>query len=167
MADLTLALARAGIRDVESVAASGNILFQAEPGTEAAVASTIKGVLSTAFGIDSFAAVRTSHELHQAILANPYSGVGEDKLVHTVFLENQPSEEQVKTLLYKHEGPEKLAFGRRELYIDYADGVGSSRLTSAFIARHLGCRGTARNVRSMRKILEKMRGRENPDRLGT
>ena len=53
-------------------------------------------------------------------------------------------------------GPEKLAIGKRSLYIDYVDGVGGSRLTNAFIERRLGCRGTARNVRSIARILAKM-----------
>jgi uncharacterized protein (DUF1697 family) len=46
--------------------------------------------------------------------------------------------------------------GPRALYIDYAGGVGTSRLTAPFIERRLGRRGTARNIRSLRRILTKM-----------
>jgi len=53
-------------------------------------------------------------------------------------------------------GPERLALGDRALFIDYVEGAGNSKLTSAFIARRLGCRGTARNMRSLARILEKM-----------
>jgi len=34
--------------------------------------------------------------------------------------------------------------------------VGSSKLTAAFIERRLGCRGTARNLRSLARIAERM-----------
>jgi uncharacterized protein (DUF1697 family) len=54
-------------------------------------------------------------------------------------------------------GPERLALGLRTLYIDYAEGVAASRMTSAFLERRLGRRGTARNVRSLARILAKMR----------
>ena len=53
-------------------------------------------------------------------------------------------------------GLEKLAIGERSIYIDFVNSVAESKLTSAFIERRLGCRGTARNVRSIARILSKM-----------
>ena len=44
----------------------------------------------------------------------------------------------------------------RSVYIDYVDGVGGSRLSNVFIERRLKLWGTARNIRSLRRILEKM-----------
>jgi uncharacterized protein (DUF1697 family) len=46
--------------------------------------------------------------------------------------------------------------GPRSLYIDYAGGVARSRLTGPFLERRLGRRGTARNVRSLARILAKL-----------
>ena len=46
--------------------------------------------------------------------------------------------------------------GDRALYIDYVEGAGNSRLTGPFIERRLGCKGTARNLRSLHRILAKM-----------
>jgi hypothetical protein len=42
------------------------------------------------------------------------------------------------------------------LFIDFGEVVGSSRLTGPFMARRLGCEGTARNMRSLARILDKM-----------
>lgn len=53
-------------------------------------------------------------------------------------------------------GLEKFAIGNRCIYIDFVEGVGDSKLSSAFLERRLGCRGTARNVRSIARILAKM-----------
>ena len=110
------------------------------------------------FGIETFAAVRSKHELARALEENPFAGQGEDKFVHIHFLECQPTKAQFAKLAADHEGRgrEKLAPGTRALHIDYCDGVGTSKLTGAFIERRLGCRGTARNVRSIARIIEKL-----------
>ena len=75
-----------------------------------------------------------------------------------MFLERQPDADAFAKLAADHaaRGPERLAPGGRSLYIDFPEGVGQSRLTGAFIERRLGCRGTARNIRSLRRILAKM-----------
>ena len=39
------------------------------------------------------------------------------------------------------------------LYLDYVHGVGVSDLTGRFIEKRLGCRGTARNMTSLKRIL--------------
>ena len=57
--------------------------------------------------------------------------------------------------LRQHRG-EKLALGKRMLFLDYGDGVADSKLTGAFIERRLGCKGTARNMRSIARIVAKL-----------
>ena len=57
---------------------------------------------------------------------------------------------------YAGRGPERIAPGDRALYIDYVGGAGNSRLTGAFIERRLGYPGTARNLRSLRRMIDKM-----------
>lgn len=53
-------------------------------------------------------------------------------------------------------GTERLAAGDRALFVDYGQAVAGSRLTGAFITRRLECEGTARNMRTLARILEKM-----------
>jgi uncharacterized protein (DUF1697 family) len=89
---------------------------------------------------------------------NPFTGIGKDNLVHTLFLERQPDQAAFDKLAADQamRGLEKLAIGERSIYIDFVSSVAESKLTSAFIERCLGCRGTARNVRSIARILSKM-----------
>jgi uncharacterized protein (DUF1697 family) len=89
---------------------------------------------------------------------NPFTGIGQDHYVHTLFLEREAQRAPFDKLVADHagRGPEKIALGPRSLYIDYVDGAGASKLTNAFIERRLGCRGTARNVRSLARIHAKM-----------
>ena len=158
MADLRHALEREDFEEVETVVASGNVLFSHDERPTDGLSDKFAYVLRDRFDIDSFAAVRSRDELAAAIEGNPFRKAGEDKLVHTHFLEGQPSEAQFADLIatYAERGPEKLAPGDRALFVDYVDGVGTSKLTRAFIERKLGCRSTARNMRSLERILAKM-----------
>jgi len=158
MADLRDVLEREDFEDVESVVASGNVFFSHESRPSDGLADKLAYVVEDAFSFPTFAAVRNREELHAAIHDNPFYGDGDPGLVHTVFLDGQPAPEKFERLLeaYEGRGAERLALGDRALYVDYVDGVGNSKLTNAFIERRLGCRGTARNMRSLNRILEKI-----------
>lgn len=157
MAELKAALERQGFEDVSTVVASGNVLF-IHDGDDEELETRIAGIVREDFGIESFAAVRSKAELQEALAESPFAGTGEDNLVHVHFLQSQPDPQQFETLAADHpgRGPERLAPGTRALHIDFVAGVGSSKLTGAFMARRLGSKGTARNVRSIKRIIEKL-----------
>lgn len=158
MADLRHALEREDIENVETVVASGNVLFDFDDRPTEGLEDMFAFIMKDRFDIKSFVAVRSRGELAAAIEGNPFAADGEENLVHTQFLACQPEPGAFDLLEseYNGRGPERMAMGDRALYIDYVDGAGNSRLTGDFIARRLGCPGTARNIRSMRRILEKM-----------
>lgn len=158
MAELRAALGDEGFANVATVIASGNVLFDHAKAADAKLKAQIAGIVKARFGIDTFAAVRSKAELEAAIAESPFAGKGEDKFVHVHFLTCQPAEAAFATLVEDHagRGNEKLAPGTRALHVDYIDGAGNSKLTGDFIARRLGCKGTARNVRSIRRIMEAM-----------
>ena len=158
MADLRYAFEREEFEDVETVVASGNVLFSFDERPTEGLEDLFAHMMLDRFDIRSFVAVRTKEEVRAAIEDNPFQADGTDNLVHTQFLGCQPSQGQFDALLhdYQGRGPERLALGDRALFIDYVQGAGNTRLTGPFIARRLGCDGTARNLRSLRRILEKM-----------
>ncbi|MCJ2188927.1 DUF1697 domain-containing protein [Novosphingobium beihaiensis] len=158
MADLRYAFEREEFTNVETVVASGNVLFDFDERPTDGLEELFAHMMAERFDIDSFVAVRTKEEVRAAVEDNPFTGSGEDKFVHTHFLAGQPTPEQFEKLMSDHagRGAERIAPGQRCLYIDYVDGVGRSKLTSAFIQRRLGCPGTARNVGSLARILAKM-----------
>ena len=157
MDELKAALEDHGFANVATVVASGNVLFDHPRAADAKLEGEIARVVKDRFGIATFAAVRTKAELEGALAESPFAGRGGDKFVHVHFLAGQPNEAQFAQLLADHEGrgPEKLAPGTRALHIDFVDGVAASKLTGAFLERRLGCKGTARNVRSILRIIEK------------
>jgi uncharacterized protein (DUF1697 family) len=158
MAELKAALEGEGFANVATVVASGNVLFNHAKAPDAKLAEQIARIVKNRFGIDTFAAVRSKAELEQVLAESPFAGKGEDGFVHVHFLEGQPTKAQFDKLAEDHQGrgEEKLAPGTRALHIDYVNGAGKSKLTSDFIARRLGCRGTARNVRSIKRMIEAM-----------
>lgn len=162
MAELRSAFEDEGFTDVETVVASGNVLFTHEERPTRGLEEKLELLVRQRFAMTTIAAVRSRDEVAEAISGNPFAGpkegAGEDKLVHTMFLDRDPDPAQFRVLVADHEGrgPERLAIGPRALYIDFVEGVGNSRLTAPFIERRLQCRGTARNMRSLARIVAKM-----------
>ncbi|HEY6868931.1 MAG TPA: DUF1697 domain-containing protein [Novosphingobium sp.] len=157
MADLRHAFAREGFEHVETVVASGNVLFEFAARPSAGLEELFAFMMADRFDITSYVAVRSGPELAEAVAANPFPA-GDEAKVHVLFLSGEPDPAALARLVADHapRGPERIVAGRRVLYIDYVDGVGRSRLTNAFIERRLGLRGTARNLRSLKRILAKL-----------
>jgi uncharacterized protein (DUF1697 family) len=157
MADLRGALEAAQFEDVATVVASGNVLFEHKRAGDAALAGEIEAIVKERFGFTSFAAVRSRDEIEQAISENPFANDGEERFVHTIFLEQPIDRLAFEAFAKAYDGPERLAARKHELFIDYCEGVGRSKLDPAMRKPKLvKGRATARNIRSLKRILEKM-----------
>src|SRR5688572_3195885 len=82
MTELRDALEREDFDDVETVVASGNVLFSHDERPSEGLAEKLAYVLRDKFEIDTFAAVRSREEVQAAIDDNPFHGAGEDGFVH-------------------------------------------------------------------------------------
>lgn len=157
MNDLAQALCEAGLADVRTVAASGNVLFDHAEAADDALATTIEEAVLRRFGIASFAAVRSADEIARTIAANPFARDGEPRFVHTLFLETPVSHAAVQAFAASFGGAERIAGGGREVHIDYATGVARSGIDPALRkAKVFTGRATARNIRSLQRILDQM-----------
>ncbi|MEX0342187.1 MAG: DUF1697 domain-containing protein [Erythrobacter sp.] len=161
MVDLVAALTDAGFKDVSTVAASGNVILTDER-DPAMLEIQLESVVQQRFGFKSCAIVRTADQIRAAIEANPFHGTGpehgSDKMVHSIFLSQQPDASDVDALIDEHrrKGSERLALGEGVLFLDYVHGVGVSDLSNKVLERRLGCKGTARNMTSLKRILAKV-----------
>jgi len=161
MVELKAALTEAGFEDVTTVAASGNVILS-DDRSAAEIEPALEELLRDRFGFNSCAMVRTKDEVQAAVDLNPFHGTGvehgSDKMVHSIFLSRQPDQARFDALLEEHasKGSERLALGDRVLFLDYVHGVGVSDLSSKFLERRLECKGTARNMNSLKNILTKM-----------
>jgi len=158
MAELREALEREEFEDVETVVASGNVLFSHDQRPSEGLAEKIAHIVRDRFGIDSFAAVRSRDELAAAIADNPFGKDGEARLVHTIFLDRPLDRPAFEAFAEGYGGPERLAPGEREFFVDFVEGVARSMLDPAMRKAKVlkGWRATARNLRSLQRILDKM-----------
>jgi uncharacterized protein (DUF1697 family) len=154
MAELREALEREDFTDVETVVASGNVLFSHDERPSEGLAEKIAYIVKDRFGIDTFAAVRSRDELAAAIMDNPFAKDGEPNRVHTVFTQEPLDQATFADFMTGYGGPERLAPGTREFFVDFCEGVGDSRLGQAM--KKLKLRSTARNIRSLQRMLDKM-----------
>src|SRR5690606_17866184 len=113
MAELREALEREDFEDVETVVASGNVLFSHDERPSEGLAEKLAYVVRERFGIDSFAAVRSRDELAAAIADNPFREDGEARFVHTVFLDRPLDRAAFEAFAKAYDGPERLAPGGR------------------------------------------------------
>lgn len=154
MAELREAFEREDFADVETVVASGNVLFSHDERPSDGLAEKLAYVVRERFGIDTFAAVRSRDELAAAIADNPFAADGEPNAVHTVFTQEPLDQAAFAAFVEVYAGPERIAPGRHEYFVDFCAGVADSKLGQAM--RKLKLRGTARNIRSLQRILDKM-----------
>ena len=163
MEDLRAALRYEDFEDVETVIARGNVLFRHDERPTPGLSQNIAFILREEFDINTVVVVRSRKDVLAAIAENPFRGKNEDKFVHVQWLEHQPSPEQFDDLITSFVGPdgtgrggERMAPGTGALHIDFGQGVAESKLSGPFIERKLGTRGTARNLRSLQRIADKM-----------
>ncbi len=156
MADLRAAFEAEGFMHVETVVASGNVLFDHAERPDEGLEEKLSLMMAERFDMTSVALVRSRDALAQAIAENPFAADGQENFVYTLFLDGLVDPAAFARLEADRTGPERLAMGDRALHIDYVAGAGESKLVGAFIERRLGAKGTARNLRSMKRILAKM-----------
>lgn len=141
------------LQNISTYIASGNIICDA-PADAASACARVREVVATEFGVDTPVIARTHDELVAALAAHPF-GNGVEKLVHAMFLESEPSSGAVEVLEARLVPGEELALIGRDLWISYSEsGVQTTKLTKTVLDRALGVAGTARNLRTTRKLAE-------------
>lgn len=139
--------------DVSTYIASGNVICEHPTDPEAACAR-VRALIAAEFDVDTPVILRTHEALGQALTRLPFVDAAE-KMLHAMFLEGPPRGGAVDALRERLVPGERIALVGEELWIDYGEsGVRGTRLTTAVLDRALGVAGTARNLRTTRRLLE-------------
>jgi uncharacterized protein (DUF1697 family) len=163
MADLRAVLSSLGYEDVSTYIQSGNALFSADRADTAALAAEIEAALDKQLGMRPRVLVLTRDELAQVIRDNPYPDEPNPKMVHAVFLAEEPGPEQVAAVAETERnaagkgGRDTAQYVGRVLFLHTPDGFGRSEL-AVQLARRAGPMsakgaGTARNWATVNKLL--------------
>jgi uncharacterized protein (DUF1697 family) len=154
MADLKAICEKAGFTDVTTLLQSGNVVFRAKGG-EKAVAKKLADAIEKSHGFRPAVMVRTAAEIAAVMAANPYKPEEKSDPSHLIvaFAADAPTSGAAERVAAIKVSRERLALGGRELYIHYATGQGTSKVTNAVIERALGVPATARNWNTVGKLL--------------
>ena len=148
MADLKAALGEAGFDNVRTVLASGNVVLETPAAPAAALERRLETALSDALGVTTDFMVRDADEWSAMIAANPFPDVAEREPGRLLVLVMKTRPDQAKTEAYlaTYDGPERVEFVGREIFIHYPDGQGASRLALPRLGN-----GTGRNWSTVMK----------------
>jgi len=155
MAELRALLAeRAGLTDVSTYIASGNVICRT-PRDLAAACAEVRALMAAEFDVDTPVIARTHDQLASALAENPFPDASADKMLHVMFLEGDAAAGAEDALTPRLQPAERIALVGRDLWIDYGSGgVQSTKLTRAVLDRALGVAGTARNLLTLRRLAE-------------
>lgn len=156
MGDLRKELEGEDFARIETVIAGGNLLFDHSERPDEGIEEKLRLLMRHRFGMTSPLLVRSRFSLSAAIDDNPFAADGDDGAVHTLFLDGPVDPDAFDAMMAGRSGTERIAAGDRALHIDYAASGGDNRQTLAFVERRLGRQGTARDLRSLRRLLAKM-----------
>jgi len=152
LADLCEAFAVQGLSDAKSVLNTGNLFFTSSASAKSCKAKAAAAIKSFGLELDVF--LRDLDEMTAAVKANPYPKAVEARPHHMVaiFFDDVLSPALVTTL-EQHKGPEQVKVIGNTVYVDYLDGIGTSKFAPGVIERRLKAKGTARNWNTILKSL--------------
>jgi uncharacterized protein (DUF1697 family) len=155
MKDLAALLAGLGLEDVVTYIQSGNVVFRAPAGGRPKLVRRIEEAIAEEFGLDVTVMLRTGPELARIVDANPYlDGGAEISKLHVAFLDRKPPQAAVARLDPERSPPDEFAVRGTEIYLRFPAGYGRTKLGGDYFERVLGVRATARNWRTVTKLLE-------------
>lgn len=155
MAELRALMERLGFADVTTYVQSGNVVFSGPRRAARTIAREIEAGIVEQFGFEVAITIRTRDELAAIVAANPLRAVADvPKLHHVLFLSGRPDAQAIADAEAGDHAPEAFALIGRELYVWTPEGVTDSPLFKLLNERRLGVRATARNWRTVEKLLE-------------
>lgn len=143
MAELRAICARAGFGRAETYIASGNALFLSDA-TEAEVVAALSAELLALLGKPVGVLARTAAEMAEVAAANPFPEEPPNRTV-AIFLPAAPPVAALEAA--RNVTTERMALGRREIFVAYGEGMGRSRLAIPAAAE-----GTARNMNTVAEL---------------
>jgi uncharacterized protein (DUF1697 family) len=140
MSDLKDICEELGFGAIRTFIASGNVVFTSRK-SEAAIKAALEKRLQAYAGKPVGVLVRSAAEMAQVLSDNPFPEAAPNRTM-AVFLDRAPPADALTGIRGQH--GEEIRLGRREIYILYDQGMGTSKLVIP-VART----GTARNMNTV------------------
>lgn len=154
MADLRAFLEAEGMREVRTLLASGNAVFWCDLDAET-IEARLHAAACEKLALDTLWFLRSHADLAAIATANPFPEATATRPNHVqVLFHRQPVDPaKIAALVATHGRPERLHAIERELYVDFAEGIGVSKLPQAMARANLPP-STGRNWNTLLKLVE-------------
>ena len=155
METLRASFAALGFENVKTYINSGNVIFETAKTDDKKLAAKIEAAIEKDFGLKIKVIVRTIDEVKFIVGNNPFAGEFEnDKDVHVFFLDEAMPEEKSALLLSNNNENERYFVRDREIFCHLRVSVLDSLMGKDYIGKKLKVSATARNWRTVNKIIE-------------
>jgi uncharacterized protein (DUF1697 family) len=152
MAEFRELLSDLGGEHVRTYIASGNAVLDV-PGDGATFDQAVEKALTEKYGYVREVISRTPDELEAALKAHPFE-VTESKYSYIAPLTGTPSKDAVSKARDVFTGDDQWEVIGADLHIRYANGAGRAELDMNKVLNRLGVQGTARNLNTVRALIE-------------
>jgi uncharacterized protein (DUF1697 family) len=143
-----------GFQGVKTYINSGNVVFETAKTSDNKLAAKIEKAIEKEFSLKIRVMVRTIGEIEDIIKNNPFEGQFEnDKDLHVLFLDEELPAEKRELLLSNNNENEMFAVSGREIFCLLRVGFPDSLLGKDYIGKKLKTSATARNWRTVNKII--------------
>ncbi|MGI8556119.1 MAG: DUF1697 domain-containing protein [Pyrinomonadaceae bacterium] len=144
-----------GYKNVKTYINSGNVIFETAKTNDVKLAAKIETAIEKEFALKIKVIVRTIDEIESIIENNPFAGQFEnDKDLHVFFLDEELLAEKRELLLSNNNENEMFVVQNREIFCLLRVSVLDSLMGKDYIAKKLKVSATARNWRTVNKILK-------------
>jgi uncharacterized protein (DUF1697 family) len=144
-----------GFENVKTYINSGNLIFETDEIDDKTLAATIETAIDKEFNLKIKTIVRTIDEIKNIVENSPFAGQFEnDKDLHVFFLDEELPIEKRELLLSNNSENEQYFVRNREIFCLLRVSVLDSLIGKDYIGKKLKVFATARNWRTVNKILE-------------
>jgi len=144
-----------GFENVKTYINSGNIIFETKKTDDQKLAAKIEKAIEKEFGLQIKTMVRSVAEIEDIIKNNPFDGQFEnEKDLHVFFTDEKKKKKKREQLLSNNNENEKYAVRGREIFCLLKISVLDSLMGKDYIGKKLKISATARNWRTVNKVLE-------------
>jgi uncharacterized protein (DUF1697 family) len=155
MAALREVLEGAGFDDVKTYVQSGNVALTAAERSPAKVGGAVAKAIEDAFGFDVAVVMRTRDEIAALVEADPLGDVATNPAYRVVvFLADKLDRGRLADVDPEEFAPEAFVLRDREIVMWAPDGQRDSKLVKTLTEKRTGVIGTARNWRTVEKLLD-------------
>lgn len=141
--------------NVKTYINSGNIIFETIETVDGELSAKIEAAIEKEFALKIKVMTRSFKEIECLIKNNPFAGqFDNDKDLHVFFLDEELAKEKRELLLSKNNENEQFAVIGREIFCLLRVSVLDSLIGKDYIGKKLKVSATARNWRTINKILE-------------